>query len=182
MLTIHPTLVYAPFVDWALLSRQTEEAGTGTLGNPHSDSIEDATGLLGYSVAAVERVDAKTAQVTFAPMAHTNHGSTPAGPRLLQSFDLGSESTALGFKDLFSAFLQAHTLGWDMSYIPPALPSTASCSASMLIDARSSDDWFVIMATDANFGRYNIAAEHIARTMAKSPRVKNAVVWLGGGP
>jgi len=48
-------------------------------------------------------------------------------------------------------------------------------------DTRSSDDWFVITVTDANFGRYNITPEYITRAMAKFPRVNNAVVCLGGG-
>ena len=48
-------------------------------------------------------------------------------------------------------------------------------------DTRSSDDWFVITVTDANFGRYNITPEYITRTMAKFPRVNNAVICLGGG-
>lgn len=43
------------------------------------------------------------------------------------------------------------------------------------------DDWFVITVTDANFGRYNITPEYITRTMAKFPRVNNAVVCLGDG-
>lgn len=45
----------------------------------------------------------------------------------------------------------------------------------------SLDDWFVITVTDANFGRYNITPEYITRTMAKFPRVNNAVVCLGDG-
>ena len=48
-------------------------------------------------------------------------------------------------------------------------------------DAFSLDDWFVITVTDANFGRYNITPEYITRTMAKFPRVNNAVVCLGDG-
>jgi len=50
-----------------------------------------------------------------------------------------------------------------------------------LTDSRSLDDWFVITVTDANFGRYNITPEYITRTMAKFPRVNNAVVCLGDG-
>lgn len=48
-------------------------------------------------------------------------------------------------------------------------------------NTRSSDDWFVITVTDANFGRYNITPEYITQTMAKFPRVNNAVVCLGDG-
>ena len=50
-----------------------------------------------------------------------------------------------------------------------------------MVDTGSSDDWFVITVTDANFGRYNITPEYITRTMAKFPRVNNAVVCLGDG-
>ena len=48
-------------------------------------------------------------------------------------------------------------------------------------DPHSLDDWFVITVTDANFGRYNITPEYITRSMAKFPRVNNAVVCLGDG-
>jgi hypothetical protein len=134
VLTIHPALAYAPFVAWALLSRQTEEAGIGTLGNPHLGSPEDAKGLLGYSTTAIERVDVKTVKVTFvSPDGTQSIVQAPAGPRPLRSFDLDSNFASPRFKGLLSAFLQAHALGWDISYIPPVLPSTASCSTSTLI-------------------------------------------------
>ena len=58
---------------------------------------------------------------------------------------------------------------------------SAARSVSNQTDACSSDDWFVITVTDANFGRYNITPEYITRTMAKFPRVKNAVICLGDG-
>jgi hypothetical protein len=48
-------------------------------------------------------------------------------------------------------------------------------------DFCSSDDWFVVTVTDANFGRYNITPEYITQTMAKFPRVNNAVLCLGDG-
>jgi len=134
VLTIHPALVYTPFVTWALLSRQTEEAGIGTLGNPHMGSPEDATGLLGYSATAIARVDAKTVKITFVSPDGTQYiVQAPAGPRPLRPFNLDSKFASPRFKALLSAFLQAHALGWDISYIPPALPSTASCSTSTLI-------------------------------------------------
>ena len=134
VLSIHPALVYAPFVAWALLSRQTEEADIGTLGSPHLDTPEDATGLLGYSVIAVERVDMKTAKITFVGPHDTQVVvQAPAGPRPLQPSSLDSKFASPRFKGLLSLFLQAHALGWDISYIPPALPSTASCSSSTLI-------------------------------------------------
>jgi hypothetical protein len=134
LLSIHPALAYTPFVAWALLSRQTEEAGVGVLGSPHMDAPEDATGLMGYSATAVERVDAKTVKITFV----SHHGTqaivqAPAGPRPLQPFSLDSKFASPRFKALLSAFLQAHALGWDISYVPPALPSTASCSTSTLV-------------------------------------------------
>jgi hypothetical protein len=134
VLSTHPALVYAPFVAWALLSRQTEEAGIGTLGSPHPDTPEDATGLLGYLATAVERVDARTAKITFVgPHGTQAIVQAPAGPRPLHSFNLDSKFASPRFKGLLSAFLQAHALGWDISYVPPALPSTASCSTSTLI-------------------------------------------------
>ena len=134
VLSVHPALVYAPFAAWALLSRQTEEAGIGTLGNPHSDTLEDATGLLGYSVTAVERVNTNTVKITFVSSGGTQIVvQAPAGPRPLQPSNLDTGFASPRFKGLLSSFLQAHALGWDISYIPPALPSTASCSTSTLI-------------------------------------------------
>ena len=134
MLSIHPALVYTPFVAWALLSQQTEEAGIGALGNPHLNTPEDGTGLLGYSATAIERVDTKSVKITFV----NPHGTqvivqAPAGPRPLQSSALDSRSASPRFRGLLSMFLQVHALGWDISYVPPALPSTASCSTSTLI-------------------------------------------------
>jgi len=134
VLSIHPALVYTPFVAWALLSRQTEDAGIGALGSPHADTAEDATGLLGYSATAVERVDSKTVKISFAgPHGTQAIVQAPAGPGPLQPFSLNSKFASPRFKGLLSAFLQAHALGWDISYVPPALPSTASCSTSTLI-------------------------------------------------
>ena len=139
VLSIHPALVHAPFVAWALLSRQTEEAGIGTLGSPHLDTPEDATGFLGYSATAVERVDTKTAKITFVTPSGTKViVQAPAGPRPLQPSSLDSKFASPRFKGLLSSLLQAHALGWDISYIPPALPSTASCSTSTLIAAFAS--------------------------------------------
>jgi len=139
VLSIHPGLVYAPFVAWALLSRQTEEASIGALGNPHLDTPEDATGFLGYSAVAIERIDAKTVKISFVGPHDTQAVvQAPAGPRPLQPSSLDSKFTSPRFKGLLSSFLQAHALGWDISYIPPALPSTASCSTSTLIAAFAS--------------------------------------------
>jgi len=139
VLSIHPALVYAPFVAWALLSRQTEEAGIGTLGSPHLDIPEDATGLLGYSVVAVERVDTETVKITFVgPLGTQVAVQAPAGLKPLHPSSLDSKFASPRFKGLLSSFLQAHALGWDISYIPPALPSTASCSTSTLVTAFAS--------------------------------------------
>ena len=62
----------------------------------------------------------------------------PGGPRPLLPYPwknnalLDFEATDR-FMGLLTCMLQAHALGWDLSYIPPALPSTASCSTSTLV-------------------------------------------------
>jgi len=53
--------------------------------------------------------------------------------------------------------------------------------ASQEVAKFDADDWFVVTVTDANFGRYNITPEYITQTMAKLPRVNNAVLCLGDG-
>ena len=95
-------------------------------------------GLLGYHLQAVERVDDKTARVTFEPPSGCKPVTVdvPAGPRQFRPFpfigDLEFNPTPR-FMGLLTAFLQAHALGWDISLIPPALPSTASSSSSTLV-------------------------------------------------
>ncbi|KAF7319254.1 hypothetical protein HMN09_00262900 [Mycena chlorophos] len=43
------------------------------------------------------------------------------------------------------------------------------------------DDWFVIAITDANFGRYMIKPEDIARSMNTNPKVHTALICIGEG-
>ncbi|KAF7292707.1 hypothetical protein MIND_01168900 [Mycena indigotica] len=43
------------------------------------------------------------------------------------------------------------------------------------------DDWFVIAITDANFGRYMIKPEDIARAMNRNPKVHTALICIGEG-
>ena len=45
----------------------------------------------------------------------------------------------------------------------------------------SSDDWFVIAVTDANFARYNITAEDLQRVMNRNPKVHTALICIGEG-
>lgn len=141
ILALHPGLLHAPFVVWGLLSRQTEEAGLGALGNPSlSDDGDDDLGLLGYRLASVQRKTDRTISVSFV----RSDSSTPVvvdvpgGPRPLLEFPW-KNPRALGFlvtnrfMGLLTCILQAHSLGWDITYIPPVLPSTASCSTTLLV-------------------------------------------------
>ncbi|KAL5520838.1 hypothetical protein ACEPAF_2841 [Sanghuangporus sanghuang] len=43
------------------------------------------------------------------------------------------------------------------------------------------DDWFVIAISDANFGRYNITAEDLRRSMNRNPKVHTALICIGEG-
>lgn len=138
IVTLHPALSYSPLQGWAILSRHTEEAGLPELGSPAMSSSIERLGLFGYSLQVVERVDDKTARVTFAPPPGRESVTVnvPAGPRQLRPFlftgDLEFNPTPR-FMGLLTAFFQAHALGWDISLIPPALPSTASSSTSTLV-------------------------------------------------
>ncbi|KAG6898082.1 hypothetical protein C0992_006002 [Termitomyces sp. T32_za158] len=136
LLTIHPSLVYASFQAWALLSRQTEEAGLGALGTPSMSQDEDI-GLMGYRVSAIKRFDEMLAEVTFA-----HSGAPPvvlrvsAGTKTLRPFPFAGDlefHPTRRFLGLLTCFMQAHALGWDISLIPPAIPSTASTSTSTLV-------------------------------------------------
>ena len=49
-----------------------------------------------------------------------------------------------------------------------------------LVDS-SSDEWFVIAITDANFGRYNISSDSLKRAMSLQPKVKTALICIGEG-
>ncbi|KAJ3774347.1 AAA domain-containing protein [Lentinula raphanica] len=141
LLVVHPGLIHAQFQAWGLLAEQMKESGTELeLGNPSDTNL----GLWGYLATSIERVSETTAEVTF-------HGPdsksvvsyiVPCGPRTFRSFPL-EEQTHLEsnelllvtprFLGLLTMFLQAHVLGWDISYVPPLLPSTASTSTSTLV-------------------------------------------------
>ena len=45
----------------------------------------------------------------------------------------------------------------------------------------STDDWFVIIVTDANFSRYGIAAEDLQRAMTRHAKVHTALICIGEG-
>ncbi|PCH36867.1 hypothetical protein WOLCODRAFT_167155 [Wolfiporia cocos MD-104 SS10] len=146
VLALHPALAHAPLVAWALLGQRLEEAGAGALGSPAlgGDADEDARGLLGYRVLRIERAGERTARLTFeradggAPVVV----DAPAGPRPLVPFPLSAQAQEeMGvvatdrFVGLLTALLQAHALGYDVLYVPPALPATASCSTTLLVRA-----------------------------------------------
>ncbi|KAI5120535.1 hypothetical protein M0805_004543 [Coniferiporia weirii] len=149
LLALHPALLYGPAAGWAILSRQCEEAGLGPLGSPEGVNFEDGTGLLGYSLLGIERIDSGTAHISFAlagadrsmPRVSLN---VPAGPKsfLPFSFSLGKPNnmrTGPTFTptprllSTLTALFQAHALGWDVSLVPPAQPATASCSTSIIV-------------------------------------------------
>lgn len=138
VLTLNPLLIHAPFEAWALLSQQFEKAGLGPLSSPSSAGLIDGSGFFGYRVLSVERVDPKSARVQFegpggAPIISVN---VPAGPQPFSHFPPRQSSGLLvsnRFFGLLSMILQAHALGWDISIIPPVLPSTATCSTTLII-------------------------------------------------
>ena len=140
MLTIHPRLVHSEFVAWAMLSRQTEEAGLGALGSPALTGDNDHLGYLGYQITRIERASPSTVRLHFslpgqgAPVVV----EAAAGPRDLLSFPWKDPKSLEffptdRFMGILTCMLQAHALGWDISYVPPASPSTASCSTSTLV-------------------------------------------------
>ncbi|KAG5651686.1 hypothetical protein H0H81_007817 [Sphagnurus paluster] len=139
MLAIHPALIHASFQAWAVLGRQTNEAGLGELGSPSMSSADEEIGLLGYRVVAITRADSMSADVTFelpgsrqAPL----RVRVPAGPKALRPFPFEGQLEFYPtnrFMGLLTCFLQVHALGWDISLIPPALPSTASTSTTTLV-------------------------------------------------
>ncbi|KAH9929971.1 AAA domain-containing protein [Amylocystis lapponica] len=140
ILTIHPALMHAPFVAWAMLSKQLEDADLEPLGSPHLTGDGDNLGLLGYRLASIERVDAQRVRITFEGIDSTSSVTVVvgAGPKPLLSFPF-TDPGKLGFSatdrfmGLLTTMLQAHAIGWDISYVPPVLPSTASCSTSLLV-------------------------------------------------
>ncbi|KAJ7050407.1 AAA domain-containing protein [Mycena amicta] len=134
LVTIHPALALAPLQAWAILSRQTEEAGLGALASPN---VSDGTGLLGYILSSITRLSPTTASATFT---HTTLSSqtltVPAGPADLLPFPLPPTlplTVSDRFLGLLTSLVQAHALGWDISLIPPAMPATASSSTSTLV-------------------------------------------------
>ncbi|KAI0315297.1 AAA domain-containing protein [Amylostereum chailletii] len=142
LLTLHPALAFSPFQAWALLSSRTEEAGLGLLGGPQSTDADDPQdiGLMGYRATSISRVDEHTARVIFESSAGVVKHNVPAGPHALLSFPLIASADLVPtprFVGLLTSFLQVHALGWDISYVPPALPSTASASTSLLVRAFS---------------------------------------------
>ncbi|KAI0074593.1 hypothetical protein K474DRAFT_1709721 [Panus rudis PR-1116 ss-1] len=140
MLTIHPGLISAPFVAWAMLSKQTEDAGLGPLDSPSLNGEDDGLGYLGYRIDRIERATETTARLTFrCPIdGKSVVVDVPAGPKAFLEFPWRNPQS-LGFfptdrfMGLLTCILQAHALGWDISYVPPASPSTASCSTSLLV-------------------------------------------------
>ncbi|KAF7330099.1 hypothetical protein MKEN_00274300 [Mycena kentingensis (nom. inval.)] len=134
LVTLNPALILAPLQAWAILSRQTEEAGLGALASP---SISDGTGLLGYTLSMIARVSPTTASATFThPSLPAQTLTVPAGPADLLLFPLPATVTITAsprFVGLLSSLVQAHALGWDVSLIPPALPATASSSTGTLV-------------------------------------------------
>ncbi|KAF8508458.1 AAA domain-containing protein [Hysterangium stoloniferum] len=141
ILTIHPFLAHAPFEAWAQLSHQFEKNGLGALPAPASPpGLEDGSGYFGYRAVAITRADpqAQTAHVLFERPGGSPVLSVPvpAGPRALPPFPpKSSEGLVVSnrFFGLLTVFLQCHALGWDISYVPPVVPSTATCSTSLLV-------------------------------------------------
>ncbi|KAL1948549.1 hypothetical protein VTO73DRAFT_12624 [Trametes versicolor] len=139
VLSLHPALVHSPFIAWAMLSHQFEDCGLGPLGSPNLSGNEDDVGLLGYRLVRIERVDDRSARLHFeTPSGSSVAHVVSAGPHPYMHFPF-SNPEMLGFvpsarfMGLLTSLLQAHALGWDVSYVPPALPSTASCSTSLLV-------------------------------------------------
>lgn len=138
LLLIHPSLVYASFQAWALLSRQMEESGLGELGSPSMTSSSEDIGFFGYRIIAIERNSSQTARVTFAGPPGLSAGiyDVPAGPHSFRQFPLtesGDFRVTHRFLGLLTCLFQAHALGWDISLIPPALSATASSSTTTLV-------------------------------------------------
>ncbi|KAJ3746345.1 AAA domain-containing protein [Lentinula detonsa] len=142
LLVIHPGLLHAQFQAWGLLAGQIKKFGTGhELGSPFETNL----GLWGYIATSVERVSGTTAKVSFSSSDSTCNVShiVPCGPHPFRPFPLQEQSRSNDsnelllvtprFLGLLTSFLQAHALGWDISYIPPVLPSTASTSTSTLV-------------------------------------------------
>ena len=138
VLALHPVLAHAPFEGWALLSRQFEDAGLGTLTSPSTAGLGDGSGFFGYRAVSISRIDTNTARVIFERPGGSSIISldVPAGPRPFATFPPTTTERLIvsnRFFGMLTCFLQSHALGWDISYIPPVLPSTATCSTSLLV-------------------------------------------------
>jgi von Willebrand factor A domain-containing protein 8 len=140
MLTLHPALIHAPFVMWGILSRQAEEAGLGPLGSPALDGENDHLGLLGYTLVSIDRHGDHTVRISFGTPLRSAPVSivVPGGPKPCLQYpwqhpELLDFMVTDRFMGLLTSMLQAHALGWDISYVPPVLSSTASCSTSTLV-------------------------------------------------
>ena len=137
-LILHPGLIHAPFQAWAILSRQTTDAGLGELGSPSMSSINEQIGIVGYHVAKIKCVGNTTAEITFnaPPGLEPVILMVPAGPKQLCPFPFIRKlefNPMNHFMGLLTCFLQAHVVRWDISLILPALPSTTSASMSTLV-------------------------------------------------
>lgn len=137
-LTIHPGLIHVPFQAWAILSRQAEENGLGELGSPSMTSVDENIGLFGYQLSEIRRTGDANAEVIFNPPPGLRPVSVTvqAGSKPLRPFPFSGKlefNPTTRFMGLLTCFLQAHALGWDISLIPPASPSTASASTTTLV-------------------------------------------------
>jgi hypothetical protein len=134
-LILHPALGHSAFQAWAILSRQTQEAELGELGSPSMVSSDERIGLFGYTLSRIERIDDKTARLTFDGPSCVDV-IVPAGPKPLLPFPFVGKldfQPTPRFMGLLTCFMQAHALGWDISLVPPATLSTASSSTSTLV-------------------------------------------------
>ncbi|KAH7919391.1 hypothetical protein BV22DRAFT_1199497 [Leucogyrophana mollusca] len=137
-LALHPALSHAPFQAWAMLSRQTEEAGLGELGSPAASGPLEELGLFGYRIAKIDRIGEWTVRLTFngPPGAASVTIDAPAGRNPIRVFPFEGKTefhATKRFMGQLACLLQVHALGWDISLIPPTLPSTASSSTSTLV-------------------------------------------------
>ncbi|TEB25531.1 hypothetical protein FA13DRAFT_1738248 [Coprinellus micaceus] len=137
VVTLHPALTHSPLQGWAILSRHTQEAGLPELGSPSMSSPTENLGLLGYHLQAIERINGQTARVIFAPPSGCKPVTVnvPAGPRQFREFPFVGNldfNPTTRFMGLLTTFFQAHALGWDISLIPPALPTLVKFFGQLL--------------------------------------------------
>jgi hypothetical protein len=94
---------------------------------------------MGYQAVDITRIDESSAEITFKSTltSHKVKHKVVAGPNTFSAFPPttgdGDLLVSPRFMAILTTFLQIHTLGSDISYVPPILPSTASCSTSHLI-------------------------------------------------